>query len=42
VARGVPADSPDYPTFRAGHVQNVLAEAIGRASREQRWVEVTT
>jgi predicted dehydrogenase len=40
VARGGPADAPDYPTFRAGHVENVLAEAVGRSSREQRWVEV--
>jgi predicted dehydrogenase len=40
VARGGPSDSPDYPTFRAGHVENVLAEAVGRSSREQRWVEV--
>jgi predicted dehydrogenase len=41
VARGGPSDAPAYPTFRAGHVENVLAEAVGRSSREQRWVEVT-
>jgi predicted dehydrogenase len=40
VAAGEPGD--DYPTFRAGHVENVLAEAVARSSREQRWVEVET
>ena len=38
VADGGPAD--DYPTFRAGHAENVLGEAIARSNREQRWVEV--
>jgi predicted dehydrogenase len=38
VAAGEPAD--DYPTFRAGHVENVLAEAVALSNAEQRWVEV--
>jgi predicted dehydrogenase len=38
VARGQPGDG--YPTFHAGHVENVLAEAIAHSSREGRWVEV--
>jgi len=41
VARGGPTAEPDYPTFRAGHLENVLAEAVARSNREQRWVEVT-
>ena len=41
VARGGPADEPEYPTFVAGHAENVLCEAVARSSREQRWVEVT-
>jgi predicted dehydrogenase len=39
VAAGEPGD--DYPTFRAGHVENVLAEAIAQSNSDQRWVEVT-
>ena len=38
VAAGEPGDG--YPTFRAGHVENVLGEAVARSSREERWVEV--
>jgi predicted dehydrogenase len=38
VAAGAPGD--DYPTFRAGHVENVLGEAIALSNRDQRWVEV--
>ena len=38
VAAGEPGD--DYPTFRAGHVENVLAEAVAESHRTQRWVEV--
>src|ERR671932_576050 len=34
VAAGEPGD--DYPTFRAGHVENVLAEAIARSNADQR------
>jgi predicted dehydrogenase len=39
VAAGEPGD--DYPTFRAGHVENLLGEAVALANSEQRWVEVT-
>jgi predicted dehydrogenase len=39
VAAGEPGD--DYPTFRAGHVENVLAEAVAQSNEERRWVEVT-
>ena len=38
VAAGEPGD--DYPTFSAGHVENVLAEAVARSSGMKRWVEV--
>jgi predicted dehydrogenase len=38
IAAGEPGD--DYPTFRAGHVENVLAEAVARSNAEARWVEV--
>ena len=41
VAAGGSPDEPDYPTFRDGHRQLVLAEAIARSSRERRWIEVT-
>ena len=40
VARGGPSDEPDYPTFRDGHVENVLCEAVALSNRERRWVEV--
>ncbi len=40
VARGGPADEPDYPTFRDGHVENVLCEAVAESHRERSWVEV--
>ena len=40
VARGGPFDEPDYPTFRDGHVENVLCDAVGLSSRERRWVDV--
>lgn len=40
VARGGPSAEPDYPTFRDGHVANVLGDAIARSHRERRWVEV--
>jgi predicted dehydrogenase len=42
VAAGGPPDEPDYPTFRAGHVENVIGEAVARSSDEGRWVEVET
>jgi predicted dehydrogenase len=40
VARGGPSADPDYPTFRAGHVENVLADAVARSNRERGWVTV--
>jgi predicted dehydrogenase len=40
VARGAPSDEPDYPTFRDGHVENVLCDAVALSNRERRWVEV--
>ncbi len=40
VARGGPSDQPDYPTFRDGHVENVLCDAVALSNRERRWVEV--
>jgi predicted dehydrogenase len=39
VAAGAPGDG--YPTFRAGHIENVLGEAVALSNNEQRWVEVT-
>jgi predicted dehydrogenase len=41
VARGGPSDDPDYPTFRDGHVENVLCDAVALSNCERRWVEVT-
>jgi predicted dehydrogenase len=38
VAAGAPGEG--YPTFRAGHVENVLGEAIAESNRTERWVEV--
>ena len=40
VARGGPAAEPDYPTFRDGHVANVLGDAVAQSHRERGWVEV--
>ena len=42
VYRAVAVGEPghDYPTFRAGHAENVLGEAIARSNRMERWVEV--
>jgi predicted dehydrogenase len=40
VAAGEPGD--DYPTFRDGHRQNVLADAVLASHTDERWVEVTT
>jgi len=31
----------DYQTFRAGHVENVLGEAIAVSNRDGQWVEVS-
>jgi predicted dehydrogenase len=40
IARGGPSDEPDYPTFRDGHVENVLCDAVARSDRERQWVEI--
>ena len=40
IARGGPSDEPDYPTFEAGHVENVLGDAVALSNAERRWVEV--
>jgi predicted dehydrogenase len=40
VARGGPSAEPDYPTFRDGHVENVLCDAVALSNRLRRWVEV--
>ena len=40
VARGEPSAEPDYPTFRDGHVENVLGDAIAQSNRERSWVGV--
>ena len=40
VAAGGPSPEPDYPTFRDGHVANVLGDAVAQSHRERRWVEV--
>jgi predicted dehydrogenase len=42
VASGGPARDPDYPTFRDGHVAQLLLEAVALSNRERRWVEVPT
>jgi predicted dehydrogenase len=42
VATGEPPDEPDYPTFAAGHWENVIGDTVARSNRERRWVEVTT
>ena len=39
-AAGGPAGEPDYPTFRDGHVENVLCDAVALSNRERSWVEV--
>ena len=30
-----------FPTFRDGHVENVLGDAVALSNRERRWVDVT-
>jgi predicted dehydrogenase len=42
VAAGGPPHEPDYPTFAAGHWENVLGDAVALSNRERRWVEVIT
>jgi predicted dehydrogenase len=34
------SEEPAYPTFRDGHVENVLGDAVAVSNRERRWVEV--
>jgi predicted dehydrogenase len=41
IAEGGPPADPDYPTFAAGHWENVLGDAVALSNRERRWVEVT-
>jgi predicted dehydrogenase len=41
VARGGPSAEPPYPTFRDGHVANVLCDAVALSNRERQWVDVT-
>lgn len=38
VRRGEPSEEPEYPTFRDGHVENLLCEAVGTSHAERRWV----
>ena len=40
VAQGAMPSEPDFPTFRDGHREMVLGEAVARSSEERRWVEV--
>jgi len=40
VTRGGPSSEPGYPTFRDGHVENVLCDAVARSNREGAWVPV--
>ena len=40
VARGGPSDPPDYPTFRDGHVENVLCDAVAESHRSGSWISV--
>jgi predicted dehydrogenase len=42
VARGRPSAEPEYPTFRDGHAENVLGDALALSNRERRWVEVNS
>jgi predicted dehydrogenase len=39
VAAGEPGE--DYPTFRDGHWENVLGDAVARSNAERAWVEVS-
>jgi predicted dehydrogenase len=40
VGRGGPSEGPDYPTFRDGHVANVLGDAVAESNRTGAWVAV--
>ncbi len=33
-------DKPDFPTFKDGHQENKIVEAIIKSNKEQKWVEV--
>jgi predicted dehydrogenase len=40
IAAGGPPAEPDYPTFAAGHWENVLGDAVALSNRDRRWVVV--
>jgi predicted dehydrogenase len=40
VAAGGPPPEPDYPTFRDGHEEALIGEAIARSAAEGRWITV--
>jgi hypothetical protein len=40
VTLGGASTKPDYPTFRDGHVENVLCDAVARAHRDGAWIRV--
>ncbi|HEY1013571.1 MAG TPA: Gfo/Idh/MocA family oxidoreductase, partial [Herpetosiphonaceae bacterium] len=40
IEAGRPPAAPDYPTFRDGHEELLLGEAILRSAREGRWIEL--
>jgi len=40
VEQGGMPDEPDFPTFEAGHRENVIGEAIAQSAREGRWVPI--
>jgi predicted dehydrogenase len=40
IIEGRPSPEPDYPTFRDGHIENVLCGAIARSHREGSWIEL--
>lgn len=42
VASGGPSEEPDYPTFRDGHVENVLCDAVALSNRERQWVSIAS
>jgi predicted dehydrogenase len=40
VEQGGMPDVPAFPTFEAGHLENVIGEAIAQSAREGRWVTI--
>ena len=40
VARGFPSPKPRYATFRDGHEEMLIGEAVLESSRTGRWVDV--